>query len=203
MRILLTGGGGFVGQWLARALLERGDDLVLAGLGARPSEPAILTAAEWNAVRWQAMDICIDADIHRAVDVSRPDVVIHLAGVSFPPDAERDLVATYDVNTIGTTRLLDTLAGRRRSGSIDPVVVVIGSGLQYGPHDPSEMPLPESAEQRPITVYAASKAAQEVIALQMFRATGLRVVCTRSFKKYVSINWFACLVKNGRSSNVA
>ena len=32
---------------------------------------------------------------------------------------------------------------------------------------------------------------------------GLQMVCTRSFKKYVSINWFACLVKNGRSSNVA
>jgi GDP-4-dehydro-6-deoxy-D-mannose reductase len=43
------------------------------------------------------------------------------------------------------------------------------------------MPLPESAEQRPVTVYAASKAAQEVAALQFFRASGLRVICTRSF----------------------
>jgi GDP-4-dehydro-6-deoxy-D-mannose reductase len=43
------------------------------------------------------------------------------------------------------------------------------------------MPLAEDAEQRPLTLYAASKAAQEVASLQTQRAEGLRIVCTRSF----------------------
>src|SRR3954463_3546527 len=43
------------------------------------------------------------------------------------------------------------------------------------------MPLHEDAEQRPLTMYAASKVAQEVAALQAFRSDGIRVVCTRSF----------------------
>jgi GDP-4-dehydro-6-deoxy-D-mannose reductase len=43
------------------------------------------------------------------------------------------------------------------------------------------MPLTEAAEQLPSTVYSASKAAQEVVARQVFRSTGLRVICTRSF----------------------
>ena len=43
------------------------------------------------------------------------------------------------------------------------------------------MPITESAEQRPASVYGASKAAQEVIALSRHRSTGVRVVCTRSF----------------------
>ena len=43
------------------------------------------------------------------------------------------------------------------------------------------MPLRETAEQRPVTTYAASKTAQEAAALQFFRAFGLGVVCTRSF----------------------
>ena len=38
-RVLLTGGGGFVGQWLARALIERGDDVTLAGLGSLSDGP--------------------------------------------------------------------------------------------------------------------------------------------------------------------
>jgi GDP-4-dehydro-6-deoxy-D-mannose reductase len=43
------------------------------------------------------------------------------------------------------------------------------------------MPLTETAEQRPVTTYAASKAAQEMVSLPFFRAHGLRVICTRSF----------------------
>jgi GDP-4-dehydro-6-deoxy-D-mannose reductase len=43
------------------------------------------------------------------------------------------------------------------------------------------MPLGEDAEQRPLTLYAASKAAQEVACFQAVRSQGLRVVCTRSF----------------------
>jgi len=180
-RVLVTGGGGFVGQWLARALIERGDDIVLTGLGPRPTEPVILTETEWRGVRWQPMDIRLADDVAAAVDVSRPDMVVHLAGISFPPDGERDASATFDVNTVGAARLLDALGTGRARGVIDPVIVVVGSGLQYGTHDPAEMPLTESAEQRPITRYAASKAAQEIAAFQAFRGVGLRVVCTRSF----------------------
>jgi GDP-4-dehydro-6-deoxy-D-mannose reductase len=61
------------------------------------------------------------------------------------------------------------------------MVLIVGSGVQYGRHDESEMPRDESAEQRPVSTYGASKAAQETIALQIFRATGVRVVCVRSF----------------------
>src|SRR5262249_33208187 len=64
---------------------------------------------------------------------------------------------------------------------LDPVVVIVGSGVQYGRHEESEMPLDESAEQRPVSTYGASKAAQETVALQVFRETGVRIVCARSF----------------------
>src|SRR5204862_8152221 len=78
-------------------------------------------------------------------------------------------------------RLLSAVATRKRSGTLDPVTIVVGSALQYGIHPPSEMPFRETAEQRPLTVYAASKLAQEVAALQAARANDLRVICTRSF----------------------
>jgi GDP-4-dehydro-6-deoxy-D-mannose reductase len=60
-------------------------------------------------------------------------------------------------------------------------VLVVGTGVQYGAHPVSEQPLAEEAAQRPLTAYAASKAAQEIVALQAHRATGVRLVCTRSF----------------------
>jgi GDP-4-dehydro-6-deoxy-D-mannose reductase len=59
--------------------------------------------------------------------------------------------------------------------------LLVGSATQYGSHEHAEMPLREEAEQRPADVYGASKAAQEIAALQFFRSEGLRVICTRSF----------------------
>jgi len=181
MKVLVTGGGGFVGQWLARALLERGDDVVLAGLDDRSRSPEILQPREWDAVRWISMDMRRDADVCAGVDATRPDLVVHLAGISFIPAASSAPTEAYDVNFLGAVRLLNELARRLVAGDLEPTVLVVGSATQYGRHDLSSMPLTESAEQRPPTVYAATKAAQEIVARQVFRATGLRVICTRSF----------------------
>jgi GDP-4-dehydro-6-deoxy-D-mannose reductase len=178
---LVTGGGGFVGQWLARALIDRGERPVLSGLGSLDDGPPILTAEERRAVRWVVCDMRVHDQVTAMTEVSRPDVIVHLAGVAFPPDADTDPAVTYDVNTLGTVRLLADLARRRKAGMLDPMVIVVGTSLQYGAHRAGEIPLPESAEQRPLSVYAASKAAQEIAALQHFRADGVRVVCTRSF----------------------
>jgi len=180
-RALITGGGGFVGQWMTRALLERGDEVTLAGIGGAISGPSVLTRAELASVRWQRTDIRDTDDIRAAVDVSTPDQVIHLAGVAYPPDSDRAPATAYDVNTTGAVRLLTELASRRSSGTLDPSVLVIGTGMQYGRHEAAEMPLTEQADMRPTTPYAASKAAQELASLQIARASGLRVVCTRSF----------------------
>lgn len=180
MRVLVTGGGGFVGQWLAKALLERDDAVDLAGLG-ESSPSGVLSADELSRIRWLPLDVRDDRAVDEVVEQSRPDVVFHLAAVSFPPEADRAPVVTFDVNVLGTVRLLHAIGLRRASGTLDPVVLVIGSAVQYGRHDESDMPLDEGAEQRPVNTYAASKVAQEVAAVQAHRATGLRVICTRSF----------------------
>ena len=178
-RALVTGGGGFVGQWLAKALLREGTEVVAAGVLVHTS-PA-LTPAEWESVEWQELDVRIDGEIDVLLEHVRPDVVYHLAGVSYIPDAQDAPAEAYDVNVLGAVRLLSAISRGRRSGHYDPKVLVVGSGMQYGRHAPEEMPLPETATQAPLTVYAATKAAQEVAALQAFRADGVRVVCTRSF----------------------
>jgi len=180
-RILVTGGSGFVGQWLTKALLAAGDEVTLSGLGPGFSSPPLLTGDERRAVRWVSADMRDAAPVARAVDESRPDAIVHLAGVSFPPEAERTPVATYDVNVLGTIRLLTAVTARRTAGTIDPVVLVVGSGAQYGRHPASTMPLAESAPQLPISAYAGSKAAQELAALQAHRNYGIKVICTRSF----------------------
>jgi GDP-4-dehydro-6-deoxy-D-mannose reductase len=178
-RSFITGGSGFVGQWLARALLERGSTVISFGLQAPTA--GLLSPNEQKSITWLSGDIRDEDALRRALDAARPDVIFHLAGVTFVPAARDAPVTAFDVNVLGAVRVLSEVARRRTLGEMDPVVVVIGSATQYGRHDASEMPLTEETEQRPHDVYAASKAAQELAALQFHRAEGLKVICTRSF----------------------
>lgn len=179
-RALITGGAGFVGQWLGRALLQRGWAVTSVSQAAHPALQ-VLDATERNAIRWLADDIRHGEGLRAALAEDRPEAVFHLAGVSFVPAAQDAPLLAYDVNVLGCARLLAHVRALRAAGSYDPVIVVVGSGEQYGRHDAAELPLTEASEQRPLTVYAATKAAQEVIALQAARGEGMRVIATRSF----------------------
>jgi GDP-4-dehydro-6-deoxy-D-mannose reductase len=179
-RALVTGGAGFVGQWLARALLRRGHEVTSVGLH-EPEASGPLTDDERRAVSWRRADLRDAAAVAAVLDDVRPDMLVHLAAVSFVPDAAASSAAAYETNVLGLARLLEALRPRRAAGAIDPLVLVVGSGEQYGRHDDADLPLHESAEQRPLTVYAASKAAQEQVALQAHRGEGVRVLVTRSF----------------------
>lgn len=179
-RALVTGGNGFVAQWAMRAMIARGWTVTAAGLGAA-LESSVLTGDECARIGWKTMDVTQQDAVAETVDLARPDVVLHLAAISHVPDAMRNPAYAYEVNAVGTVRLLAELRRHRAAGTADPVVLVVGSAEQYGRHEINEMPLHEDVEQRPLTLYAASKVAQEVAAFQMFRSDGVRIVCTRSF----------------------
>ena len=178
-RALVTGAAGFVGQWLCRALLAEGWHVVGAGIAAFPAA-GILDDAEKRAVEWVLADVRHQSDLARVFDLATPDAVYHLAGVSFVPDAESDPALAYEINVLGAARLLHEVRARRRLGRIDPAVLVVGSAEQYG-RAVDQRPLRETDPQNPVTVYAASKASQEVVALEAARSDGVRVIATRSF----------------------
>lgn len=181
MRALVTGAAGFVGQWLVRNLLEAGHEVT----GLTPVDPtataALLSTDEQAEVDWILGDVRRIEDVRRALDVQPPDMIFHLAAVSSVPGASSDPGGAAEVNVVGVARLLGEVRVRRRVGVLDPAVLVVGSAEQYGRHDKSDLPLDEEADQRPLTVYAATKTAQEVIALEAFRSEGVRVIATRSF----------------------
>jgi GDP-4-dehydro-6-deoxy-D-mannose reductase len=175
-RVLITGGGGFVGQWVARGMLKRGWSVVAASRGG--PRHRVLDDRERAAVRWAELDVTSDESIRRALDAASPDSIVHLAGMAFPADANADPIRAFETNALGVLRLINALGPQRGTGVR---LLVIGSAEQYGPHPESEYPLPETAAQRPVTPYAIAKASQELLALQAHRGQRLHVVCTRSF----------------------
>jgi GDP-4-dehydro-6-deoxy-D-mannose reductase len=126
-------------------------------------------------------DMRDDAYVQNAVETARPDTVLHLAAISHLPTAAADPAVAWDVNVTATARLLLHLERQRQRTGAEPLALIVGSAEQYGRHETHEMPLPETAPQHPRTVYAATKAAQELLALQHWRATSLPVIIARSF----------------------
>jgi len=180
-RVLVTGAAGFVGQWLLPALAEEGAELV--GLAVEPSshQPTTGVPTPPLGIDWRYGDLRDDRYVAQVVREVRPDTVIHLAAISHLPTAAADPALAWDVNVTATARLLHHLDRQRSAGEADPTVLIVGSAEQYGRDASHHMPLSETAVQAPRTVYAATKAAQEILALQQWRATGLRVLIARSF----------------------
>ena len=174
-RVLVTGAAGFVGTHMLDALRTVGAEMFALSTDA-PETPVAV-----GDVTWLYGDLRDERYVAGVVDAVRPDTVIHLAAISHVPTATADPAMAWDVNVTATARLLHELGRARDGGTIDPTVLIVGSAEQYGRHETHEFPLVENAVQAPRTVYAATKAAQEMLALQCWRATGLKVVVARSF----------------------
>ena len=168
----MTGIGGFAGRPVAEALVAGGH--AVEGILRPPVERSRLVGL---SVPLHALDL-LDRDGLRAlVAARRPDAVVHLAGLSFPPDAERDPEAAYRANLGGTLAVLDAV----RAGARAARVLAVTSGDVYGTVTPEELPIGEETPLRPLTIYGASKAAADLTAAQWGRAYGLDVVRARPF----------------------
>jgi GDP-4-dehydro-6-deoxy-D-mannose reductase len=167
MRALVTGGNGFVGRYLCAELRLRGATVVSAA----------------RAFDGPGVDVPLDlsdlANVRGVVELSRPDVIFHLAAQAFVPQATREPLETYDTNVMGTARLVDAL--RALPDASRPRLVFVSSGEVYGVQGPAQLPLRESTLPAPATTYAASKLAGEAIVLASARAYGLRAIVTRAF----------------------
>ncbi len=181
MHALVTGAAGFVGQWLTHALRNDGVTVTALATDPVPSRPGTVAGAGAAPIEWLYGDLRDARYVDHVVASAPYDFVVHLAAISHLPTAEADPALAWDVNVTSTARLLHAVGQARDRGVIDPTVLIVGSAEQYGRHDGPAQPLSETTSQEPRTVYAATKVAQEALSLQLWRATGLKVVVTRSF----------------------
>jgi UDP-glucose 4-epimerase len=173
VKVVVTGGAGFIGSNLGRELLARHDvDEVVAlddlstgfrsnlqGTGIRLLEGTILDAG--------ALDAALDG----------ADAVVHLAALPSVPRSVLDPVASHHANATGT---LQVLQAARRAGDLH--VVVASSSSVYGAN--RELPKREAMRTAPISPYAVSKQATEAYTIAFGHTYGLPVLAFRFFNVY-------------------
>jgi UDP-glucuronate 4-epimerase len=203
MRVLLTGAAGFIGSHVAERLLARGDEVVgldcfddfypravkernLAGLVGRPGFSLI------------------EGDLRRAPDLARAlarpiDSVIHLAALAGVRPSLAQPARFWDVNVIGSLQLLDAC----RSAGVGRMVFASSSSV-YG--QDSAPPFHEGDPcGQPMSPYAATKRAGELLMFNAHHLQGMDVTCLRLFTVYgprqrpdLAIHKFTHLIASGQ-----
>jgi UDP-glucose 4-epimerase len=173
MRVLVTGGAGFIGSNLVHALLDAGDSVrVLDDLSTGRAENLAGVRGDIELVEASIVDL----EAVRAA-VAGCEVVYHQAALPSVPRSVEDPLQTHRVNATGTLHVLQAAreAGVRR-------VVYAASSSAYG--DTEELPKVESMPPNPLSPYALQKFVGEVYAAQYARLYGLETVALRYFNVF-------------------
>lgn len=185
MRALVTGGYGFVGRHLAQHLVSCGDDVALTYTVDRKEDvitgKVLLDQGEIavpRVVQSVALDVTERDAVFKVISLLKPDVIYHLAAISFVPDAEKSPEQAYLVNTTGTLNILEAV----KAHSPETRVLFVGTSQSYGNPRPGALPITEASELRPGSVYALTKTYADLACYTAVAADGLHVVRVRPFQ---------------------
>ncbi|HYR32264.1 MAG TPA: NAD-dependent epimerase/dehydratase family protein [Gemmatimonadales bacterium] len=196
----MTGAAGFIGSHVSEALLARGDEVV----GVDDFDPYYARAIKernLDALRGESRFRLVEADVARdPLPFAGALAVIHLAARPGVRPSLEDPAGYVDANVRGTTNVLEAA---RRSGITR---IVFGSSSSvYGDDTPA--PFVESAPAvTPISPYAATKRAAELVAHALAHLHGLRIACLRFFTVYgprqrpdLAIHRFTAAIAQGQA----
>jgi UDP-glucose 4-epimerase len=174
MKVLVTGGAGFIGSHLVDALVGRGDEVTVFDDLSTGRRENLATSAGERAELLEA-DVTDSAAVADAFERCQPELVFHLAAQIDVRRSVTDPVYDLTVNVAGTLNLLEAA---RVSGAPRFVLASTG-GAVYGEGVGLDLPLDESAACRPDAPYGQSKFCAEGYASLYARLYGLKATALR------------------------
>jgi GDP-4-dehydro-6-deoxy-D-mannose reductase len=180
-RALITGISGMVGSHLADYLLAKTDWQIYGMARWRsPLDNLSQLTGEINKgerVHLLYGDLEDEISLRHVVSKSKPDYVFHLAAQSFPQTSFTAPLQTFDVNIMGTYRLLNSI----HETVPDAIVHVCSSSEVFGRVPKEFVPIKEDTPFHPASPYAISKVGTDLIGRYFAEAFGLKTITTRMF----------------------
>lgn len=170
MNALIVGGAGFVGNYLVDAIKEE----LRCNVCVTKSKHHRVFCED---VKFRDLDVLDKDAMETLIEEEKPDYIFHLAAQSSIYQSWQKPAETVNVNVMGSLHLLNAV---RQSGR-NPVVIMVGSGEEYGLTALKACPISEEHMLLPQNIYAATKACQNMMASVYHAAYGTRVIMVRAF----------------------
>jgi UDP-glucose 4-epimerase len=173
MKIVIFGGGGFIGSTIADRLLRDGHALRIF---ERPRVPPYRAFHDGEAVEWMTGDFGSLHDINSALD--GVDAVLHLVSTTLPKSSNDDPVYDVQSNLVSTLQMLGAMEAQR----VRRIVFISSGGTVYG--NPQYLPIDEKHPTEPQVSYGITKLAIEKY-LQLYQAQhGIKATILRVANPY-------------------
>jgi len=177
-KYLVTGGAGFIGSHITRALLEQGAHVrILDNFSSGKRENIEALIQQFNGSQLEVLEGDVRDASHVTEAVRGVEVIFHEAAFVSVPQSMHEPQECFDVNITGTSLLFDAA---RKSGARRAVVA--SSAAVYGESD--ALPLVEETPLQPLSPYAVSKRVDEMYAELFTNSFGLEVTALRYFNVY-------------------
>jgi GDP-4-dehydro-6-deoxy-D-mannose reductase len=166
LKILLTGGRGFVASYVAKELIEAGHTPVLSDVS--------FSSTPQDDIQRIPADLTNAQEIGKLVRDVHPDACIHLGGITSVIIGNKNPAAMFHVNVTGTAILLEAFHQHCQ----DARFLFVSTAHVYGT-DGDDTPVTESDPLRPSNLYAVSKAAADRLTLSLAKLYDMHLMTTR------------------------
>ncbi|MCK5844693.1 MAG: GDP-mannose 4,6-dehydratase, partial [Victivallales bacterium] len=176
MKALITGVTGFAGSHLAEFLLD--ENVEVFGT-CRPRSPMENLSRELRSnIKLLECELRDSVAVKDTLENVRPDWIFHLAAQSFVPTSWKSPADTITNNVISQLNIFEAMKDLKLESTR---VQLAGSSEEYGMVYEDEVPIKETNPLRPLSPYAVSKIAQDMMGYQYFMSYGIQAIRTRAF----------------------
>lgn len=173
MKIIVFGGGGFIGSTIVDRLLEDGH---LVKVFERPGVPHYRDFRNDEQIEWSTGDLLCKHDINSAIE--GVDVVFHLVSTTLPKSSNDDPIYDVQTNLVASIQMLDAMVAHK----VKKIIFISSGGTVYG--NPKNIPIDETHPTNPEVSYGITKLAIEKYLLMYNHLYGIKPIILRVANPY-------------------